>query len=152
MIRPGETKQEYAERRTWLLIKSDIPEKHVMALHNYINNLSDDELEIYTDLASNLYDRRTLGAKSIKVTANAIKLCIKLSQYGYKTFPYIEKLATKGWDTAGGTYSFSMPLLTKSLTYRDIYSFGPIEQLVKEDAELDIGYYEPGGALEVDYK
>ena len=66
-------------------------------------------------------------------------------------FPYIEKLATRGWSTSGGTYSFSMPLLDSSVTSSEIFSFGPIEKLVKKDAVLDIGtsYY---GALEVDFK
>lgn len=152
MMRPDETKQEHAERRTWLLIKSDIPDKHLNALRNYINTLSDDELDVYIKKASDLYDRRTRGAIGIKVSLNAIKLCIKLSKLGYKTFPYIEKLATKGWDTAGGTYSFSMPLLTSGLVNNEIFSFGPIDKLVKENAELDVGYSQSTKALEVDYK
>ena len=150
--RPGETVQEYALRRTWLLIKSDIPTKHVVALKEYIDGLSRAELTIYIKIADALYDRRTLGARSIKVTLNSIKLCVKLSKCGYKTFPYIQKLATKGWDTSGGTYSFSMPILTEGLVNSEIFSFGPIENLVKENAELDVGYSEHNRTLEIDYK
>jgi hypothetical protein len=151
-MRPDETKQDYAMRRTWLLIKTDIPDKHMAALKEYIDGLSEKELDCYVNLANNLYDRRTLGARSIKVTSNAVKMCIKLAKCGYKTFPHIEKLATKGWDTAGGTYSFSMPLLTDGVVNNEIFSFGPINELVKESTELDVGYSEATRALEVDYK
>lgn len=151
-MRPGETKQEYAKRRTWLLIKSDIPTKHMLALKSYIDTLSDDELDAYTKKAIHLYDMRTRGSRGIKISLNAIKLCVKLAAIGYKTFPYIEKLATKGWDTAGGTYSFSMPMLTNGVYNNEIFSFGPIEKLVKEDSQLDVGYSETRKALEVDFK
>lgn len=151
-MRPGETKQEYAIRRTWLLIKSDIPFKHTVALDEYIKNLSDEELNAYVRMAENLYDRRTLGAKGIKISLNAIKLCLKLSECGYKTFPYIEKIATKGWDTSGGTYSFSIPMLIGMGLNNDICSFGPIERLVASNAKLDVGFCESTRSLEVDYK
>jgi hypothetical protein len=152
MRRDGETIQDYALRRTWLLIKSDIPAKHVISFKAYIDGLSEDELANYTQIANDLYDRRTIGAKSVKVTLNAIKLCVKLSLHGYKTFPYIQQLATKGWGTDGGSYSFSMPLLTDDMVNREIFCFGPIENLVKKNAQLDVGYSEHRRVLEVDYK
>ena len=95
-MRDGETKQEYAFRRTFLLIKGDVSDNLVQRLISYINGLTDKELDVYIRLAENLYDRRHLGARSIKVSDNAIKLCLKLAEYDTKTFPYIKKIATKG--------------------------------------------------------
>jgi hypothetical protein len=121
-----------------------------VAIHDYINCLSNEELDAYIELASNFYDWRTLGDKSIKVTLNAVKLCVKLSECGYKTFPYIERVATKGWDTSGGTYSFSIPLLTAYHNNTDIYSYCQIKDLIKESVKLDVCYSESRRAIEID--
>lgn len=144
--------KEHAWKKTGLLLSNRVSDKDVRALCKYIQDLTDAETEIYVNLAQDYYDRKTLTKSSrYKISPNAVKLCLKLAKEGYKTFPYIEKLATKGWSTSGGTYSFSMPLLDSSVTSSEIFSFGPIEKLVKKDAVLDIGtsYY---GALEVDFK
>jgi hypothetical protein len=150
-MRDGETKQEYAFRRTFLLIKGDVADNLVQSLITYINSLTDKELDVYIRLAENLYDRRHLGARSIKVSANAIKLCLRLSECDTKTFPYIKKIATKGWDTAGGTYSFSMPVLNTSID-NEICSFGPIASLLRKDAKLEVFYNEHTRSTEVDFK
>ncbi len=141
-----------AWKKTCLLMTDSIPDKYVRALAKYIEQLSQKETEDYIQIAQNWYDRKTLSkSPRIKITTNAVKLCLKLANEGVNTFPFIEKLATRGWGTAGGTYSFSMPLLTDSVIQRDIFSFGPIDKLVKKDTVLDIGnsYH---GALEVDFK
>ena len=141
---------EQAWKKTCYLMSDNIPDKYVRELYQYTKQLPQKEVEYYVQIAQNWYDRKTLSKSSrIKITTNAVKLCLRLANEGVFTFPLIEKLATKGWDTAGGTYSFSMPLLTE--IPRDIFSFGPIEKLIKKDSVLDIGnsYY---GALEVDYK
>ena len=137
-LRPGESVQEYAMRRTCLLIKSDIPAKYLNGLQEYI--------------AHDMYDRRTVGNRSLKVSLNAIKLCLKLHKLGHKTFPYICKLATKGWDTAGGTYAFSMPSVHKGDLPQEYFSFGPIEKLIKSDAELDVFYNQHNRCTEIDYR
>ena len=143
---------EQAWKKTCYLMTDNIPDKYVRELHQYIRQLPQKEAEHYVQIAQKWYDRKTLSKSSrIKITVNAVKLCLRLYKEGVLTFPLIEKLATKGWDTAGGTYSFAMPLLEDPAFNREIYSFGPIEKLIKKDSILDIGnsYY---GALEVDYK
>ena len=141
-----------AWKKTGLLMTNSIPDKDVCALAEYIMQLSQKETEIYVNIAQMWYDRKTIFKSGrIKITPNAVKLCLKLAKEGVNTFPLIEKLATKGWSTADGTYSFSMPLLTDSVNQRDIFSFGPIDKLIRKDTVLDIGnsYH---GALEVDFK
>jgi hypothetical protein len=149
MQRPNETIYDYALRRTWLLIKSDIPSKYVVALKNYIDQLSKDDVAIYINIANNLYDRRTLGARSIKVTLNAIKLCVKLAQFGYLTFPYIEKIATKGWSTSGGTYSFSIKTLSD--VGKELFSYEPANLIVKNGTRISVDYNEHTRCTEINF-
>ena len=65
-------------------------------------------------------------------------------------------MATKGWPTSDGTYSFSMPILVNTGKYIDeyieneLYSFGPIEKLVSKKNIIDI--YGLKGDLIVDFK
>lgn len=145
--------REQALRKTVYLMSHNIPDCDFRKLKNYINLLSENELKNYIEIAQRLYDRKTISKSNrIKISPNAVKLCLKLADEGCHTFPYIEKLATKGWSTSDGTYSFSMPLLEGTGAWqKDIFSFGPIEKLIKKDTILDIGY-SYHGALEVDYK
>ena len=151
-MRPGETKQSYAARRTWMLVKSDIPDKYYGLIDNYIMNLFEEELDMYIRIAEKLYDMRTLGQTSNKVTLNAIKLCLKLNDLGCRTFPMINKIATRGWDTSGGTYAFSMYALEGDDFAKEYFSFGPIEPMVKKNADLVVFFNEHTRCTEIDYK
>lgn len=139
-----------AWKKTCYLMTNNIPDKYVRELNQYIEQLPQKEVEYYVQIAQDWYNRKSkTKSRRIKITTNAVKLCLALAKEGVYTFPLIEKLATKSWSTAGGTYSFCMPILSEMP--REIYSFGPIEKLVKGDTILDIGnsYH---GLLEVDYK
>lgn len=151
-MRPGETKQSYAARRTWMLVKSDIPDKYYGLIDHYIMNLFEEELDMYIRIAEKLYDMRTLGQTSNKVTLNAIKLCLKLNDLGCRTFPMINKIATRGWDTSGGTYAFSMYALEGDDFAKEYFSFGPIEPMVKKNADLVVFFNEHTRCTEIDYK
>ena len=151
-MRPGETKQAYAARRTWMLVKSDIPDKYYGLIDHYIMNLFEEELDMYIRIAEKLYDMRTLGQTSNKVTLNAIKLCLKLNDLGCRTFPMINKIATRGWDTSGGTYAFSMYALEGDDFAKEYFSFGPIEPMVKKNADLVVFFNEHTRCTEIDYK
>ena len=151
-MRPGETKQSYAARRTWMLVKSDIPDKYYGLIDHYIMNLFEEELDMYIRIAEKLYDMRTLGQTSNKVTLNAIKLCLKLNDLGCRTFPMINKIATRGWDTSGGTYAFSMYAVEGDDFAKEYFSFGPIEPMVKKNADLVVFFNEHTRCTEIDYK
>lgn len=151
-MRPGETKQSYAARRTWMLVKSEIPDKYYGLIDHYIMNLFEEELDMYIRIAEKLYDMRTLGQTSNKVTLNAIKLCLKLNDLGCRTFPMINKIATRGWDTSGGTYAFSMYALEGDDFAKEYFSFGPIEPMVKKNADLVVFFNEHTRCTEIDYK
>lgn len=140
------------------IMSDSVTEKDEDLLYDYINRLSPIQ---YQDFVRNVYrltDRKTKGNKRAKITHNAIRLALRIEEYGdnIRVFPFIEKLATKGWPTSDGTYSFSMPILVNTGKYIDeyieneLYSFGPIEKLVSKKNIIDI--YGLKGDLIVDFK
>ena len=129
--------------------RTKVSANDLQKLQAYIKSLTEDELNQYFKIIAHIQEKQKSG-KAIYVSINAIKLCYKLYTAGYKVFPLITKLATKGWSTASGTYSFSMPLLIKSDIESEIFSFGPIAELLKKDNVLDVGVAY-NGSLEVDY-
>lgn len=130
-------KKARAWKLTCYLMTYNIPDKYIRQLAQYIELLSDEQIEYYVNIAQRWYDIRTIRKSSrIKVTTNAVKLCLKLAEQDVFTFPLIERIATKGWDTAGGTYNFSILQLTE--TPNEIYSTTPIEKLIKKDVILNV--------------
>lgn len=131
------------------LFSTVVSEKNKEDLKRYIKAFSKEECEKYLRIGERLKKSKYLTNRRVKITNNAIKLFMKIyDSSGILVFPYIEKLATKGWDTKGGTYSFSMPLLS-STEYLDysIYSFGPIKDLVSNKTELIISNGTTGGIV-----
>ena len=140
------------------IMSDSVTEKDEDLLYDYINRLSPIQ---YQDFVRNVYrltDRKTKGNKRAKITHNAIRLTLRIEEIdrNLRVFPFIEKLATKGWPTSDGTYSFSMPILISSgkdideYIENEIYSFGPIEKLVSKKNTIDI--YGLKGDLIIDYK
>lgn len=140
------------------IMADSVTEKDEDLLYEYVERLNSVQ---YQDFVKNVYrlvDRKTKGNKRAKITHNAIRLTLRIEEAdnNIRVFPFIEKLATKGWPTSDGTYSFSMPILLNTGKYIDeyleneIYSFGPIDRLVSKKNRLDI--YGLKGDLIVDYK
>ena len=140
------------------IMADSVTEKDEDLLYEYVERLNSVQ---YQDFVKNVYrlvDRKTKGNKRAKITHNAIRLTLRIEEIdrNLRVFPFIEKLATKGWPTSDGTYSFSMPILLNTGKYIDeyleneIYSFGPIDRLVSKKNRLDI--YGLKGDLIVDYK
>ena len=140
------------------IMADSVTEKDEDLLYEYVERLNSVQ---YQDFVKNVYrlvDRKTKGNKRAKITHNAIRLTLRIEEAdnNIRVFPFIEKLATKGWPTSDGTYSFSMPILVSKGTDIDeyieneMYSFGPIEKLVSNKNTIDI--YGLKGDLIVDYK
>ena len=140
------------------IMADSVTEKDEDLLYEYVERLNSVQ---YQDFVKNVYrlvDRKTKGNKRAKITHNAIRLTLRIEEAdnNIRVFPFIEKLATKGWPTSDGTYSFSMPILISSgkdideYIENEIYSFGPIEKLVSKKNTIDI--YGLKGDLIIDYK
>lgn len=140
------------------IMADSVTEKDEDLLYDYITRLKPIQYQSFVRNVYKLIDRKTKGNKRAKITHNAIRLTLRIEEKdkSIRVFPFIEKLATKGWPTSDGTYSFSMPILVSTGTDIDeyieneIYSFGPIEKLVSKKNTIDI--YGLSGDLIIDYK
>ena len=139
------------------IMADSVTEKDEDLLYDYIKRLSPIQYQSFVRNVYQLIDRKTKGNKRVKITHNAIRLALRLEEVDIiRVFPFIEKIATKGWDTKGGTYSFSMPILISNgnnidnYIENEIYSFGPIDKLVSKKNNLNI--YGLNGDLIIDYK
>ena len=140
------------------IMADSVTEKDEDLLYDYVSRLKPIQYQSFVRNVYRLIDRKTKGNKRAKITHNAIRLTLRIEEAdkSIRVFPFIEKLATKGWPTSDGTYSFSMPILVSTGTDIDeyieneIYSFGPIEKLVSKKNTIDI--YGLKGDLIIDYK
>ena len=139
------------------IMADSVTEKDEDLLYDYVTRLKPIQYQSFVRNMYRLIDRKTKGNKRAKITHNAIKLALRIEQVdSIRVFPFIEKIATKGWDTKGGTYSFSMPILVSTgkdideYIENEIYSFGPIDKLVSNKNTLDI--YGLNGDLIIDFK
>ena len=139
------------------IMADSVTEKDEDLLYDYVTRLKPIQYQSFVRNMYRLIDRKTKGNKRAKITHNAIKLTLRIEQVdSIRVFPFIEKIATKGWDTKGGTYSFSMPILVSTgkdideYIENEIYSFGPIDKLVSNKNTLDI--YGLNGDLIIDFK
>jgi len=128
------------------IMSDSVTEKDEDLLYDYVSRLKPIQYQSFVRNVYRLIDRKTKGNKRAKITHNAIRLTLRIEEIdrNLRVFPFIEKLATKGWSTSDGTYSFSMPILVSKGTDIDeyieneIYSFGPIEKLVSNKNTIDI--------------
>lgn len=140
------------------IFADSVTEKDEDLLYDYVTRLKPIQYQSFVRNVYKLIDRKTKGNKRAKITHNAIRLTLRIEEAdkSIRVFPFIEKLATKGWPTSDGTYSFSMPILVSIGTDIDefieneIYSFGHIDKLISKKNELEI--YGLSGDLIVDYK
>lgn len=140
------------------IMADSVTEKDEDLLYDYITRLKPIQYQSFARNVYKLIDRKTKGNKRAKITHNAIRLTLRIEEKdkNIRVFPFIEKLATKGWPTSDGTYSFSMPILISNgndideYIENEIYSFGPIDKLVSKKNKIDI--YGLKGDLIIDYK
>lgn len=118
------------------LYTDSITDKDKELMMDYINNLSEKELnafkEIYHNLTYNIY-------KKCNITHNSIKLTLKLyNDTGEKTFPYINVIASKGWSVGNGTFAFSLYLLNNEYYKKEIYSGYRVKYCINKKLKIDI--------------
>lgn len=136
----------YLESDIKRLYSDSVTIKDKELMHNYIVSLSLDELQncrkIYEDLKYN--------SSHNKITHNSIKLTLKLfKDCEIKVFPYIRKIACKGWSIGDGTYSFGLYLLSNY--GESIYSSWRAKDCILKKYRLTYNteYYAKGN-LEID--
>lgn len=115
--------------------------KYKGILCTYYESLSSYEQKKFLNLSSRFYDFVKCGSKKYKITKNSVYIANRLKrELRISCYPYIEKIATKGWSTSDGTFSWGMELLNSSIEIdREIFSFEPARLYIKKNSELNIG-------------
>lgn len=133
-----------------LLLSNNINISLKEKLVDYIKSLNENELKNFNETINELYESRFVyGRKSCKITNNAIKLCIKLSNdLEIKTFPYIETCTRRGYNLNGGTFAFTMRLLESGFKY--INSYCQAKDCIKSRNELKDYYMDYGTTRVID--
>lgn len=113
--------------------------KMTQMLADYYFSLSEDEQECFRQQSEWLLSLVKLGAKKYKITKNAILIAIRLKEeLNITCYPFINKIATKGWGTSGGTFSWSMSYLKHP---GDVNSFDKASALVSRNRNICIDAY-----------
>jgi hypothetical protein len=122
------------------LYTDSISEKSVEILDNYIDGLNDKEYERFCELLESfIYNRKYRGQRKYMITNNSVSLTIKiLNEVGHKVFPYINKVATKGWNLSGGTMAWSMFDLNvgKYELHTEIYCDFRVKDCLKKNSKI----------------
>lgn len=138
----------YLESDMKRLYSDSVTVKDKELMHDYIALLSLDELQNYRKI----YEDLKYNNSNNNVTHSSIKLTLKLfNNCEIKVFPYIRKIACKGWSVGSGTYSFALYLLSNY--GESIYSSWRVKDCILKKYRLtyNIEYYEKGN-LEIDLK
>lgn len=127
-------------------LKLNIKDKE--KLFNYLDILTDNELIYFLNIIDYIGNY-----PCVKITRSSILLTLKIyEQIGIKVFPYIEKIATKGFDIAGGSYAFGMYILdegntqilsayrTKSLLLKKNTIYADTSRGLSICGDLELGY------------
>lgn len=97
------------EADTKYLFTDSVEDQEKELLNNYIEQFNEYELSIFKKILEFLkYQSKYVGCK-YNITKNSIVLCIKIyDDTGIKTFPFIHKVARKGYSISGGTFAFGV--------------------------------------------
>ena len=76
------------------IMSDSVTEKDENLLYDYINRLSPIQYQDFVRNVHRLIDRKTKGNKRAKITHNAIRLALRIEEYGdnIRVFPFIERL------------------------------------------------------------
>ena len=113
---------------------------------NYFTRFPENE-EWFIDELKELYWRnKYIGQYRNHISLTAVPLANKIyEQLGIITFPFIYRVACRGWDTSGGTWAWSMRTVDEP---GDIGSGDPVKYLLRKDVTLyDLGGYNSNGEI-----
>jgi len=112
-------------------------------LTNFIENLNIDELILFQKLAEDFkYNKKYLGWKKYKISKNSIDLMIKIFEHTeIKVFPYVSKVAGKGWSISDGSFAWGMYRLDGEYPTKQIYSDIRANECLKKCYELEYDIY-----------
>ena len=99
----------------------------------YFNRFPEHEEWFTKELADLCWRNKFVGAYRNHISLTAVPLANKIyEQLGIIAFPFIQRVACRGWDTSGGTWAWSMD----TTTGQDIGSTDPVRYLLKKRVKL----------------
>lgn len=109
----------------------------------YFKRFPENETWFITELNELYWRNKYIGQYRNHISLTAIPLANKIyEQLGIITFPFIHRVTCRGWDTAGGTWAWSMQAVGRGQYSGDIGSCDPVKYLLKKNIKL----YELEGA------
>lgn len=122
-------------------------------LTTYYNSLSEAEKEHFGKYSEQFWSFAKRGAKKYKISKNAILIAMRLKdELDISCYPFVEKIATKGWDTRGGTFSWSMRVLDGSVLEHELCSFEPASMFISKKYSISVGPYNGFTVVSADTK
>ena len=99
---------------------------------NYFKRFPENEEWFINELRELYWCNKYIGQYRNHISLTAIPLANKIyEQLGMITFPFIHRVACRGWDTSGGTWAWSMQTYSGSIGSGD-----PVNYLLKKGVTL----------------
>ena len=103
----------------------------------YFNRFPENEQWFSEKFEELAWDNKFRGQFRNHISLTAVPLATKIyGQLEIVTFPFIHRVASRGWDTSGGTWAWSMSAVSKGQFIGDIGSTDPVRYLLKKNVEL----------------
>jgi len=101
---------------------------------DYFKRFPENEEWFIHELNELYWRNKYIGSYRNHISLTAIPLANKIyEQLEIVTFPFIQRVACRGWDTAGGTWAWPMSTL-----HSDIGSSDPVKYLLKKTVKLEM--------------
>ncbi len=102
----------------------------------YFRRFPDNEQFFAEEVNELAWDNKFRGRFRNHISLTAVPLATKIyEQLGIITFPFIHRVAGRGWDTSGGTWAWSMKSVCNGHS-SDIGSTDPVRYLLKKKVVL----------------
>ncbi len=94
-------------------------------------------MDFKTELEQLRWSNKYSGQYRNHISLTAVPLAIKVyEQLEIITFPFIERVASRGWDTSGGTWAWSMQSVSQGRYIGNIGSGDPVKYLLRKSVRL----------------
>ena len=115
----------------------------------YFNRFPENKEWFSEEFAELAWANKFVGQFRNHISLTAVPLANKIyAQLEVIAFPFIHRVACRGWDTSGGTWAWSMKTVSKGQFLGDIGSTDPVRYLLKKSVELyELSNGEIGGEV-----
>ena len=102
----------------------------------YFKKFPENEQWFANELEELVWDNKFRGQFRNHISLTAVPLATKIyEQLGIITFPFIQRVACRGWDNSGGTWAWSMKSVV-GVHSNSIGSTDPVRYLLRKSVNL----------------